>query len=151
MTTIKVGKTNFGADSLLGCVLFLNSKGVKYVNLKWTWNHEIVLDAPYKCPFTHEGYFRAHYVGHTVDAEYSYVGTFDMEAFSKFASGYSVWDDAYLSIVDGVLTGTINEWDPDAHEFPDEDEEISVIEWDDLCLTYYEYWDEAAQKWRTLP
>lgn len=53
--------------------------------------------------------------------------------------------------MDGVLTGTVNEWDPDAKEFPEKDEEISVIGWEDLGLAYYEYWDEDAQKWRVMP
>ena len=151
MTTIKTGEASFGADTLLGCALFLNSQGVRHVDLKWTWNREILLYAPDRCPFTHEGSFRARWVGRTVDAEYSYIGVFDMEAFSEFAQGYSCWDDADLAIVDGTLVGSIDEYDPDAHEFPDEDEEILVVEWDELGLAYYEYWDEAAQKWRKLP
>lgn len=141
MTTIKTGDASFGADTLLGCVLFLNSQGVRYVNLKWTWSRIIKLDAPDRWPFTHEGDIRARYVGNVIDNEYSYIGTFDVEAFSEFAQNYSCWDGADLAIVDGVLTGTINEWDPDNEEFPDYDETISVIEWEDIALSHYEYWD----------
>lgn len=151
MTTIRTGEASFGADALLDCVPFISGQGVKYVNLKWTWNHEIVIDAPRRWPFTDGGNIRARYIGKQVDAEYSYVGVFEPEAFSEFAKGYSCWDGEGLAIVDGVLTGTVDAWDPDAKEFPDEDEEISVIEWEDLGLANYEYWDEDAKKWRMLP
>ena len=151
MTVINVGEASFGADTLLACVLFLNSQGVRYVNLKWTWNHNIVIEVPDRWPFTVECQIRARYVGNKVDDEYSYIGVFDFEAFSEFAQNYSCWDDAALAIVDGVLVGTVNEWDPDAEEFPDDDEEIRVIEWEDIGLVYYEYWDDDAKKWRMMP
>ena len=151
MTTIKVGGASYGFDTLLGCALFLNSHGVRYVNLKWTWNHDIVIEVPVRWPFTAECQIRAHYTGNKVDNEYSYIGVFDFEAFSEFAQDYSCWDDADLAIVDGVLVGTVNEWDPNAKEFPDDDEEIRVIEWEDIGLAYYEYWDDDAKKWRVMP
>lgn len=149
MTTIRTDEASFGADTLLDCVPFI-SQCARYVNLKWTWNCEIVIDAPRKWPFTYEGEIRAHYIGRKIDNEYSYVGTFEPEAFREFAEGYSCWDEANLVIVEGVLTGTYDGYDPDAGEFPDDDEEISVIDWEDLGLTYYEYWDKDAKKWRML-
>lgn len=151
MTTIRSGEASFGTDALLDCVSFISAQGVRYVNLKWTWSRHVEIYAPKRWPFTDEGEIRARYVGSKVDDEYSYIGVFEPEAFSEFAKGYSCWDGADLAIVDGVLTGTVNEWDPDAKEFPEEDEEISVIEWEDLGLAYYEYWDEDAQKWRVMP
>lgn len=151
MTAIKTGTETFEAESLYDCVSFLSSQGVRFVNLKWTWSREIQLDAPDSWPFTHDGNIRARYVGNAIDDEYSYIGVFDSETFSKWAYNYSCWDGVDLAIVDGVLTGTVDEWDPDAEEFPDSDEEISVIDWDNIGLSYYEYWDEDEKKWRVMP
>ncbi|MBO4763046.1 MAG: hypothetical protein J5485_00245 [Candidatus Methanomethylophilaceae archaeon] len=151
MTVVKSKDAVYEAETLRECVAFLAAEGVKWVNLKWTWSREIEIDAPDRWPFTHDGTIRARYVGNVIDSEYSYIGAFDVDVFREWADDYSCWDGADLAIVDGVLTGTVNEWDPDAKEFPEEDEEISVIEWEDLGLAYYEYWDADAGKWRVLP
>lgn len=152
MTTIKIksGEASFGADTLLDCVAFISAQGVRYVDLTWTWNHVIELDCPNRCPFTHEGDIRARYIGQRVDGEYSYVGVFDLDTFTEFAKDYSCWDDAELRIIDGVLMGYIDGYDPDADEFPDSDESIDVLDWYELTLVAYEYWDSGARKWREL-
>lgn len=152
MTVIKEkGREDFEDGTLAGCVHFLKERGVRWVCLKWTWNRNIVVDVPRRWPFTVDGAIRARYQGREIDDDYSYIGVFDPDVFRKWAEDYDCWDDAELAIVEGVLVGDYDGYDPDAKDFPDYDPGIDVTEYEDVSLTYYEYWDEKAGRWRVMP
>lgn len=152
MTTVKTsGNGTFEAETLAECIPFIKAQGTRHVRLNWTWNRVIEVDAPERWPFTGTGQYRARYAGTWIDDEYSYVGAFDEEAFREFAEGYGCWDGSELAVVDGVLAGDCEGYDPDTSQYPSDDEELTTVEWDQIALVCYEYYDEKAGKWRMMP
>lgn len=53
------------------------------------------------------------------DREYSYLGSSD--GLERFASNYTVWDDANLGLNQGVLLGQRDSWHEDGERYPDHD------------------------------
>lgn len=143
----------FKADDLAGCIPFLYTQNVKMVKMVYTWNRYHVIDAPDRWPFLHEGtVIRANFVSSEIDNEYSYIGDFN-ELFWDFAEEYSCWDDADLKIIDGVLCGDMDGYDPDAKNFPDtdEDQKVRIMDYESIGLSYLEYYDEESHSWIMMP
>lgn len=123
---------------------------IDYVVLTWTWPLVVEFESGfYGTVYGEERYPLYHrFTGTRIDEEYSFAG--NVKEALEFADSYDCWDGHEIEFENGIVFGENEGYDPDADEFPDDEESLKEVGVYDIYYAgLYYHWRDSRGNYST--